>query len=221
MDLSAEEEQLAVAVVPAVIGTEHFVVLPHVRSKAKIGGGKVAPVFQAGCFHKGGVQVHVHLVVEHKEAGLGVVRAVLALNYLAVLVTHGRSALEYGHGVLGVVIKVSRAEGVFVGVFQLDKVSAEAGHVVVHHILQRGAGKLCPVLDNTDMPYGVDYVGVDVPKGGVTEEICVVVEKLGRAYNLSETLAILFYKLCALRADKADLVCLLGHCLAGQKQEQG
>ena len=218
MDFTAEKEELLVAVIPAVIGREHLVVLPHIGTKAKVGGGKVTPVFQAGGLNKGGVQVHVHLVVEYEELGLGVVRAVLAFDYLAVFVPHGRAALENGHRVLGIVVKVSGTEGVLVLVFQLDKVSAEAGHVVVHHILQRGAGEFGAVLDYAHMSDGVDNIGIDVPEGGVAEKVSVVVEELGRAHYFTPALAVLVYKLGALRAYKAHPVRILGKNLDGRQK---
>ena len=44
MHLLAEHIEFILAVVPAVVGTEHLVVLPHVGSVTEIGGGKVAPI---------------------------------------------------------------------------------------------------------------------------------------------------------------------------------
>ena len=138
--LAAEEEQLLFPFVASVVGREHLVVLPHVRAETEPGCGNVGPVLQAGGLDEGGVKVHVHVVVEHEKTGLGVVGSVLAFYYLSVLVPHGGAALKDSHGVLGVVVKVAGSEGVLVVIFQLDQVSAELGHVVVNHVLERCAG---------------------------------------------------------------------------------
>ena len=210
MHLAAEEEQLAGAVVPAVVGAQHLLVLPHVRAVAKIGGGKVAAVFQAGSLDEGGVQVHVHLVVEHEEVGLGVIGSVEAFDNLAVLVPHGAAAGENGHGVLGVVVQVTGAEGVVVRVFQLHQVSAELGHVVVHHVLQGVGRQLGVLLDNLHMAGGVDNVGLDIPEGRVAEEIGVVVQEFGGAHHLAEALSVLLDELGALGAQEVNLLIVGG-----------
>ena len=203
MHTAPEEEELAAAVVETVVGAQHLVVLPHVRGKAKVGGGKVAPVLQARGFHKGGVQVHVHLVVEHEQVGLGVIGAVQALDELPVFVAHGAAVLENGDGVLGVVVQIARAEDVVVFVFQLHQGTPEAGHVVIHHVLQGFTAQLRLVLDNPHVAHGVDNVGVHVPQGGVAQQVGVVVQETGRAYYLAVTLAVLFLnELGALGADQ-------------------
>ena len=107
--IAAEEKEFLPALVPAVVGRQHLVVLPHVGAEAEISRGKVAAVLQAGGLHKSGVHVHVHLVVEDKKMGLGVVCAVQALDNLPVFVPHGRSILENRHGVLGVVVQETGA----------------------------------------------------------------------------------------------------------------
>ena len=202
VDVFAEHEQLPAAVVPAVVGAEHLVVLPHVGGVAEVGGGKVAAVFQAGGFHERGVHVHVHLVVEHEQVCLGVVGAVEALDYLSVLVTHGRAILENGYGVLGVVVQVAGAQRVVLLVFQLHQRAAELGHVLVHDILQGFAGEPCLVLDNAHVSHGIDDVGAHVPKGRVAEEVGLVVEKLGGAHHLAVVLAVLLQQLGALGTDE-------------------
>ena len=206
MHVAAEEVQFLLPVVPAVVGAEHFVLLPHIRSKAEVGGGKVTPVLQAGGFHEGGVHIHVHLVVEHKQAGLGIIGAVQALYHLPVLVPHGCTVLEHGHGVLGVVVQVAGAQGVLLLVFQLHQVTAELGHVLVHHVLQGFTGKLGLVLDDTHVPHGVYDVGAHVPQGGVAKQIGIVMEELGRAHHFAEFLAVLFDELGALGADELHFV---------------
>ena len=204
--LPAEEVQLLLAVVPPVVGTEHLVVLPHVRPVAEVGGGKVAAVLQTGRLHEGGVHVHIHLVVEHEQMGLGVVGAVQTFDNLSVLVPHGGAVLENGHGVAGVVIQVTGAQDVVVLVLQLDQVAAETGHIFVYHILQGFTGEGGLVLDNTNVPRGVDDVGTHVPQGGIAKEVGVVVEEFGRSHYLTEVLAVLFDELGALGADELHFV---------------
>ena len=206
MDLLSEHEKFLLAVVPSVIGTEHFVVLPHVRAKAEPGGGKVAAVLQAGSLDEGGVHVHVHLVVEHKELGLGVIGAVEALYHLAVLVPHGAAVLEDGYGILGVVVQVFCTEGVLVLVYQLHKVSAELGQVLIHHILQGVAGKGCAVLDDAHVPHCVYDIGVDVPICCVAEEVGVVVKEFGGPGNLPVAFSVNIQKLGAFGLYEQHLV---------------
>ena len=198
MDVLPEHVELLLAVVPAVVGAKHFVILPHVRSIAEPGCGKVTAVLQAGCLDERGVHVHVHLVIEHKQLCLGVIGAVKALNYLTVLVTHGAAVLENSHGVLGVVIQVFGAERVLILVYQLHKVSAETRKVLVHNILQGVAGKGGAVLDNAHVPHCVNDIGVNVPICGVAEEISIVMEELCRPRHLSVTFPVYFQQLGAL-----------------------
>ena len=231
MHVAAEEEELPAAVVPAVVGAEHFIVLPHVGGKAEVGGGKVAAVLQAGGFHKGGVQVHVHLVVEHEQVGFGVIGAVQALDDLSVFVPHGAAVLEDGHGVLCVVVQVARTEGIVVFVFQLHQGTPESGHVVVHYVLQGFAAQLRLVLDNAHMAHGVDDVGVDVPQGGIAQQVGVVVQEAGRPDDLAVALPVfVLNELGALGADQVHfpVVPLLflgllriqeGRCRQGRQQE--
>ena len=197
MYLFPEHEKLLLAVVPAVIGTEHFVVLPHVRVESEPCGGKVAAVLQAGGFDEGGVHVHVHLVIENEQLGLGVVGAQEALYHLPVLVPHGPAVLENCHGVLGVVVKVPGAKSVVVLVYKLHKVSAETRQVLVHYILQRIAGKGGAVLDYSHVPNCVNYIGAYVPISGVAEKVGVVMKELCRPRHLPEALPVLFQELGA------------------------
>ena len=199
-----EEEQLLVPVVPAVIGGEHVVVLPHVGPVAEIGRIQVAAVFQAGGFHEGRVHVHVHLVVEHEQAGLGIIGTVQALDDLPVLVPHGRSVLENGDGILGVVVQIARAEGILVLVLELDESAAEFREVVIHDILQGFGGQPGPVLDDLHMAHGVDDVGRDVPQGRVAQEIGVVVQEPGWPHDFSETLSAPLDELSRPGADQGD-----------------
>ena len=219
MDFSAEEEKLRLAVVPAVVGAQHIIVLPHVGPEAEVGGGDVGAVLQARGFDERGVHVHVHLVVENEEVLLGIVGSEKALDHLSVLVPHGRTVLENRHGILGVVIQVAGAEGIVVAVLELHQVSAEAGHVFVHHILQRGAGELGAVLDDAHVAHRVDDVGVDVPQGRVAEEVSVVVEEFGRAQHLAEAFAVLVDNLGAAGADEEDFV-VLGLLLGTKRQRR-
>ena len=209
----SEEEQFLVPVVPAVVGGEHVVVLPHVGPIAEIGRIQVAAVFQAGGLHEGGVHVHVHLVVEHEQPGLGVVGTVQTLDDLPVLVPHGRAVLEDGDGVLGIIVQVPRAEGILVLVLELDDAAAELRQVVVHHVLERARSQPGPVLDDLDMPHGVDDVRRDVPQGRIAEEVGIVVQEAGRAHDLTETLPVLLDELGRFRADQRHervLLLLLG-----------
>ena len=195
-----EEEQLVLAVIPAVVGGEHVVVLPHVRPVAEVRGVEVAAVLQAGSLHEGGVHVHVHLVIEDEQAGLRVVRAVQALDDLPVLVPHGRAVLEDGDGVLGVVVQVTGAQGVLVLVLQLDEAAAELREVVVHHVLQGAGAQAGAVLDDLDVADGVDDVRRHVPQGRVAQEIGVVVQEAGRARHLAEAFPVPFDELGGFRA---------------------
>ena len=206
MYVAAKEKELPPAIVPAIVGTEHFVVLPHIRGKAKVRGGKVTAVLQTGCFYKGGVQVHVHLVVEHEQVGLGIIGAVQALDDLPVFVPHGAAVLENSHGVLGVVVQVARTEGIVVFVFQLHQGTPEAGHVVVHHVLQGFAAQLCLILDNAHVAHGVNDVGIDVPQGGVAQQVRVVVQETGRSDDFAVALPVfVLNELGALGADEVHL----------------
>ena len=195
MDVPSEEEQFLVTVVPPVVGGEHVVVLPHVRPVAEVCGVDVATVLQARCLHEGGVHIHVHLVVEDEQAGLRVIRTVQAFDNLPVLVAHGRAVLEDGDGVLGVVVQVAGAEGVFVLVFQLYESAAELREVVVHHVLQRAGTQPGAVLDDLDMADGVDDVRRHVPQGGIAQEVGVVVQETGGTCDFAETLPVLFNEL--------------------------
>ena len=202
MDAAAEEEQFPAPVIPAVVRRKHVIVLPHVGSVAEIGGGKVGPVFQAGCLDEGGIQIHVHLVVENEQVGLGIVGAVEAFDYLAVFVAHRCAVLEDGHRILCIVVQIAGTQGVVVLVLELHQITTEASHVVVHHILKRCARKPRAVLDYAHMADGVDNVGVHVPQGRVAEKVGVVMEKARRTHHLSVALAIFLDKLGRLRADE-------------------
>ena len=70
-------------------------------------------------------------------------------------------------------------------VLQLDKRSAELCQVVIHHILERLAGQARPVLDQLDMAYGIDDIGIDIPQRGVADQIRPVVEEPGRTDYLA------------------------------------
>ena len=219
MHPAAEEKDLLVAVVPAVVGAEHLVVLPHIGIVAEIGGGKVASVLQTGGFHERGVQVHVHLVVENEEFGLGVVGAVQALDDLPVFVPHGRPVLENGHGVLGVVVQVAGAQGVLVAVFQLNQAAPELGHIVVHHVLQGFTAQLRLVLDDAHVADGVDDVGIDIPKGGVAQQVGVVVQEASRADHFPVVLSVLFDELGALGAEQHHFLIVLFLLLGVQRNK--
>ena len=213
MDIPPEEEELPAAVVPAVVGRQHIVVLPHVGGIAEIGGIQVGAVLQAGSLDERGIGIHVHRVVEDEEIGLGVVGTVIALDDLAVLVAHGTAVLEHGHGVLGIVVQVAGAQGVVVLVFQLHQGAPELGQVFIYHILKRFALETGAVLDNLHMPHGVDDVGGHVPEGGVAEQVGVVVEELRGPSHLAEILPALLQELGRPGADERYLG---GGVLAGR-----
>ena len=225
MHVAAEEEEFPAAVVPAVVGAQHLIVLPHICGEAEVGGGKVAAVLQARGFHKGGIQVHVHLVVEHEQVGLGVVGAVDALDDLPVLVAHGAAVLEDGDGILGVVVQVAGAEGIVVFVFQLHQGAPEAGHVVVHHVLQGFTAQLRLVLNNAHVAHRVDNVGIDVPQGGVAQQVSIVVQETGGADHLTVALTLFhFNELGALGADQVHfpiVLLLLLLCIQRGNGRQG
>ena len=222
MHVVVEQEQFIRAAVPAAVGTEHLVILPHVRAIAEPRGGQVTAVLQARGFHEGGVHVHVHVVVEHEQLRPGIIAPVQALDHLAVFVAHGGAVLENGHGVLCVVIQPAGAEGVFVSVFQLHQVAAETRQVFLHHILEGFTAQLGIPLDNADVARGVNDAGIHVPKGRIAEQIGVVMEKAGRPHHLSERLPVHFQQLGAFGAEQLHFLPGVlpgkGDCRQGEQQ---
>ena len=152
--------------------------------------------------------------------GLGIVGSEQALYNLAVFVPHGAAILENGHGILGVVVQVAGSKDVFVLILQLHQRAAELGHIVVHHILEGFAGKLGLVLDDADVPHGIDDVGGHVPEGGVAQKIRVIVQEFGGAHHLAEVLPVFFYQLGALGAEQVYLIRPFGRILGPISQSR-
>ena len=217
VDSLPEKEKIDVPLVVAVVGGQHAVVLPGVGAVAEIGRILIRAVHEARCLHEHRVGVHVDVVHEGEFLLLGLVGAVAAFDYLAVLVTHGSAALEDGDGVLGVVVEVAGAEDVLVLVLQLDHRPAELSHILVDDIVGRLAGEGRLVLDQLDVSVGLDDTGVGVPERGVAEEVGVVVEKTGGADDLPVMVAVLLQKLGRLSAYQRDEAVRPVFLLAGSR----
>ena len=68
---------------------------------------------------------------------------------------------------------------------ELDNGAAELGEVHVDMIGQLIAGKHCLILKDAHIAPCLNDLCLHVPQGGVTQEICAVVEESCRTYDLS------------------------------------
>ena len=221
VDVAVEEDQLLVAVIPAVVGGKHVVVLPGVGGIAEIGRVDVGVVFEAGGLDEEGVREHVHVVHELEGLGLGIIGTEAALDDLAVLVPHRGAVLEDGDAVLRIVVEVVGAEDVLILVLQLDNPAAELRKVLIDNIFQGRTAEFGPVLDDLDMPFGENDVGRHVPEGGIAEEVRVVVQETGGTYHLAVVLAVHFQQAGGLGADEGDKAVLPRLPLGGEGGTEG
>ena len=220
MHHAVEEEGLLQALVPSAVGRKHVVVLPEIyllrEHRAAISGF----IVDAVAFDEDGVREHVHIVLELEESLLGIVGAVRTLDYLPVLVLHGRPAREECEGVLGIVVQEVGAEGVVVLVLQLHQCSARLDEVFVDDVVHLVGGEDGALLHHPHVAPGIDNPGIHVPEGRVADEVGVVVEE-GGVDGLAEIHPALLYEFKGFGLDEAHQTVLpLSLVLGGQAGAQ-
>ena len=226
MDVAVEKEGLPLPVIPSVVGIKHVVVLPCAGLGAEGSPILIGVVFQPGGLDEDGVGVHVHLFGEGEQLDLRIIGACDALYHLAGLVPHGAPVEETGDAVPGVVIQETCSQRVPVLVLELDQGAAELGKVLVYDIIQAVALEDGTVLDDLDVPPGLDEFRVHVPHGRVAEKVGVVVEEPCRSGDLPVCNPTLVDQLVALGAQLLDYgvagrVFLSGSRQGPQKRNKG
>ena len=179
MHHTGKKEGLLQTLVPSPVGREHIVILPEIYLLREYGAALPRLIVDKVALDEDGVGEHVHVVPELEEALLGVVGAVRTLDYLPVLILHGRPAREECEGVLGVVVQEVGAEGVVVLILQLHQRTASLNQVVVNDIVHLVGGEDGAFLHHPHVPPGIDHSRIHVPEGSVADEICIVVEEGG------------------------------------------
>ena len=184
MDLPVEEEHLVRTVVPPGACRKHAAAPPDIGTRTEDGDVGLGVELQVVGLDEHRIGVHVDVSDEAEGRGLRIVGSEVALDDLAVLVAEGSPVAEDGDAVLGVVVQVLRPQGVLVLVLELHDAAPELCKVVIDEIVQLVTGQDCPVLDDADVSYGLDDVGVDIPQGSVAEQLGRVVLETGIAAGL-------------------------------------
>ena len=208
MYVIGKEKSLPRPVVPALVGRKHVVSAPEADVARENGLLFLRIVEQHARAHEDGVCEHVHLVLEGKGLGGGVVVAGAALYELAVLVAHRGAAGKDGNAVFGVVVEVAGAEEVALLVLQLHKGAAELRQVAVYQVVKLICGKDGLVLDDLYVPHAVDNLVVYVPERGIAYEIGAVMQE-GRGNRFAELLAVLLELLYVIGLHQAHIVVVL------------
>ena len=193
MDISGEEELLSRPVIHSGVCGEHLVVLPGIYWGIESGQLQIRVERHIIRPHENGIHVHIHAADELERLDLGIVCSVRAFYDLPVLVPHRGSVLEYGHGVLGIVVQVSGPERVVVLVLQLHHASAELRPVLVHEVIQFVTAKDGLVLEDLYVAVRIDQGCVHVPDGGVAYKVCVIVKESGGAEDFADLLPLPLY----------------------------
>ena len=179
MDIVSEEENLPSAVIPASIGGKHVGLLPGIGAVTECCEVLVGLVFQPRGLDKYGIREHVHITEKGECLYLGIISTCLALYYLPVLVPHGTAFTEDGHTVLGIVVQMACPQCVVVLVPELDHITTELSKIPVYPVYHLLAFQFGAVLNDPHMAYGFYYAGLNIPQGGIAQQIGIVVKKGG------------------------------------------
>ena len=76
--------------------------------------------------------------------------------------------------------------------------AAELRKILFDQICKLVTGKDCLILDDAYLTPGLNNLGIYVPKGCITQEICIVMEETCRSDNLSVAGAGNVHHLCRL-----------------------
>ena len=212
------------AVVPARIGPQEALVAPDIGVPPEMGPFLVVEIPQILRLDLERVHVELHASLESKEPLLRIVRAVAALDHVAVLVLERAPELEPGHAVLGVVGQALGAQRVAVLVEEFHQRTAEQGPVLIDPVEHLLALEHRLVLDELHVAIGLDEAAVHVPGRGVAQQVGVVVEETGMALHqavVAAELLVLFGPFGLEQAEQAVFRCLLGpeRRTAAQKEQ--
>ena len=185
MDLVSEEEHLSASVIPASVGRKHVLVLPHVCCRTECCEIEVRLINERPRLHEDGIGEHVHVIGECEGLYLGIICSVAAFDYLTVLVTHCTAFLEHGDRVFGIIVQMSGPQCIMILVSKLDNGTSEFGEVHIDEISKLVTGKDSLLLENANIAPCLDDLGLDIPQSRVAEQICAVMEKSCRTYDLS------------------------------------
>ena len=199
MHSSPEKELFPAPVILSVVGREHLVVLPGIDRRVERSPLLVSIVRQVLRLDKNGIHIHVHAADELEGLCLGVVGSVQALDDLAVLIAHGGSVLENGHGVFCIIVKVTRPQRVVLLVLQLHHASAELSPVFIYIVIQLVTAQDGLVLQDLHVSERVYYSVVNVPDCRIAYKISVVVEEPCRTVNFPDLLPFLLHYVHGLR----------------------
>ena len=219
MYVSVEEEYVGLALIPAAVRRKHVAFVPEVdvRGEPRLLDGRI--VFEGGGLDEHGVGEHVHVAVE-EEIFVGIqVAPVVALDDLAVLALHRRSAGEYRHAVARVVVKYVCAQYVLLLVAQLHDRAPELGEVLVNQIVQPFAGQLGLSLQQAHVAPAFDYAAVEIPHGAVADKVGPVMQE-GGAHGLAHKPFRGLLLLQRLGADEAHEGILLPGAVLGRKEKR-
>ena len=112
---------------------------------------------------------------------------------------------------------MSGPQCIIILVRQLDHRTSELGQILIDEICQFVARQHSLFLKNTHIAPGIDDFGLHIPIGCITKQICIIVQKAGRSYNLPVTRSFHIHHLCRLGTHKHDKTVLtLGLSHEGQ-----
>ena len=209
MDVILEKEYLLSSVIPAAVGGKHVLVLPCICPLTECCKVVVRLIYQTICLDEDRVCKHVHIVLECECAYLRVICSRAAFNDLAVLVPHGSSVHEDSHRVFCIIVQMSGPQGIMIFIGKLDHRASELRKILIYKILKIITCQNGLFLQNAHMSPRIDYLALDIPKSCIADEVCVVVEEAGRAYDLSVTGSFHIHHLGRLGAEEHDKTILV------------
>ncbi len=178
-----EKEHFPRAVIPAVAGRQHILVLPYIGGTSESSQINVRFVFERNGLDENRIGEHVHIISKDKRIYLRVIRAAHALYNLSVLVPHCASALKNSHGIRCVIVKMASPQRIVVLVRQFHHRTAELRKIVIYQISELVACQHRLILENADISPGINDFRIHIPQGSVTKKESAVMKKACRTDN--------------------------------------
>ena len=177
MHIVGEKEGFLGPQIPSSQGRKHIPIFPKFYGSQEIGAVGGGFIIKQGGFYKDAVGEHIDVFAERKHFGTGIITAFYTLYNLPLAIAHRRPIGKISQRILGIIVKIMRAEGVVLAVFQLNHPAAALNEVFIYQINHPFAGENGFVLHHLHIAPGIYHLFLNLPNGRVADKIGAIVHK--------------------------------------------